>query len=322
VAGFWARDDSYLASMMNNTDPKRLTREEILELLPAFVVGALDPDEMLAVDEYLQTHPEMMARLHELEVTAATLAYAAPPQPLPKPLLSKVMKRAQASLPPKSQPLTAAPARSTAGRVAPAQLAPQQREPAGFGAWWRTRGAFALSLAGTALLALVLAFALAQTVIQVDALRRQVMALNQQIVSIQSENSLLRDQNIRLQEELDANQSQLASLAGATEAIALGGTDAAPQASGMLFVNETQGTLVLHNLSGLEPSQTYQLWLIPPDGAPVPAGLLGQAGGPVETISLQLPSTLDGVAAVGVSVEPPGGSPAPTGPIVLLGETA
>ena len=308
--------------MMNNTDPNRLTQEEILELLPAFVVGALDPDEMLAVDEYLQAHPDMMARLHEVESTIATLAYAAPPQPLPKPLLSKVMRRAQASLPPKSQPLPAARAQSSAGRVGPSQPAPQQGGLADFGAWWRTRGVYALALTGTALFALVLAFAMAQTVEQVDALRRQVMALNQQLASIQSENAQLRDQNIRLQEELESNQSQLAALAGAREAVALGGTDAAPRASGMLFVNENQGTLVLHNLSGLEPSQTYQLWLIPPDGAPVPAGLLGQAGGPVETIPVQLPSTLDGVAAVGVSVEPPEGSPTPTGPIVLLGEIA
>jgi anti-sigma-K factor RskA len=311
---------------MNNTDPNRLTREEILELLPAFVVGALDRDEMLAVDEYLQAHPELMTRLHELEAIVATLAYAAPPQPLPRSMLSKVINRAQASLPPKSQPLPASPTLSSARRVVPAQPASRQARQqgwfAGFGAWWRTRGAFALSLAGTALVALLFAVALTQALVQIDMLRRHITELNQQIATVQSQNGLLRDQNIQLQEELEANQNQLALLSGATEAVALGGTDAAPQASGMLFVNENQGTLVLHNLSGLEPTQTYQLWLIPPDGAPVPAGLLGQAGGPMETISLQLPSTLDGVAAVGVSVEPPSGSPAPTGPIVLLGETA
>src|SRR5687768_7217828 len=142
---------------MNNTDPNRLTREEILELLPAFVVGALDRDEMLAVDEYLQAHPELMTRLHELEATAATLAYATPPQPLPRSMLSKVINRAQASLPPKSQPLPASPTLNSARRVVPAQPASRQGWFADFGAWWRTRGAFALSLAGTALVALLFA---------------------------------------------------------------------------------------------------------------------------------------------------------------------
>jgi anti-sigma-K factor RskA len=82
------------------------------------------------------------------------------------------------------------------------------------------------------------------------------------------------------------------------------------------------GTLVLTNLNELEENQTYQLWLIPPDGAPIPAGLLGQAGEASQTISLDLPTTLDSIAAVGISVEPPEGSAAPTGPIVLLGERA
>jgi anti-sigma-K factor RskA len=102
----------------------------------------------------------------------------------------------------------------------------------------------------------------------------------------------------------------------------LGGTEAAPQASGTLYVRDGQGTLVLSNLEPLSSDQTYQLWLIPPDGAPIPAGLLGQAGEPVETITLDLPATLDDIAAVGISVEPPGGSAAPSGPIVLLGEKA
>jgi anti-sigma-K factor RskA len=80
--------------------------------------------------------------------------------------------------------------------------------------------------------------------------------------------------------------------------------------------------LVLSNLDGLSEDQVYQLWLIPPEGqgAPIPAGLLGQAGAPIETITLPLPTTLDSIAAIGVSVEPPGGSDAPTGPIVLFGE--
>jgi hypothetical protein len=43
---------------MNDQEYHRFTHDDIIERLPAFVVGALDPDEMLAVEEYIHAHPE------------------------------------------------------------------------------------------------------------------------------------------------------------------------------------------------------------------------------------------------------------------------
>lgn len=60
-----------------------LTHEEVLELLPAYVLGTLEPEEMLAVDAYVHTHPDMAARLAEAEAALMQLAYAAPDVPLP-----------------------------------------------------------------------------------------------------------------------------------------------------------------------------------------------------------------------------------------------
>jgi anti-sigma-K factor RskA len=181
---------------------------------------------------------------------------------------------------------------------------------------------FALGLVGTAVAALVLGILLRQASANVDDLRRQVQELEQQVADIQAENNELQVENLQLQSELETRENQLASLAGATQLVALGGTEAAPEASGTLYVRDGEGTLVLSNLEPLSAEQIYQLWLIPADGAPIPAGLLDHAGEPLATITLDLPATLDGIAAVGISIEPPGGSSAPTGPIVLLGEKA
>ncbi|MCC6457822.1 MAG: anti-sigma factor [Caldilineaceae bacterium] len=309
---------------MNDPERSRLTHEEIIERLPAFVVGALDPDEMLAVEAYIQIHPTLMERVHELEAAAARLAYAAPAQPLPDELQAKVIGRARASLQPRRQ-----------SRLQPASAANPQRplqpatQPArrrvllgGLADWWRRRGLSDLSLAGAVAVALILGIVLVQTLNEVGGLRRQVQELGQQITAVQTENSAIRARNVELQIQLQNRLNQLASLAGATQMVALGGTEAAPQASGTLYVRDGQGTLILSNLEPLSSDQTYQLWLIPSDGAPIPAGLLGQAGGPVASITLALPATLDEIAAVGISVEPPGGSAAPSGPIVLLGEKA
>lgn len=307
---------------MNDHNLSRFSYEEILEMLPAFVVGALDPDEMLAVEDALDTYPELMARVQELENAAAKLAYAAPAQPLPKSLQANVINRARASLPPRTQAAPAASPSHPAQPARPPQPEPRQGMWAGLGAWWRRRGLFDIGLTATVAAAILLAILFRQAMIEVDQLRTQMQGLEQQIATLQSENGILEIQNRQLQTELETRQNQLASLADADQMVALGGTEAAPEASGTLYVTDGEATLVLSNLNTLSDDQIYQLWLIPPEGAPIPAGLLGQAGDDVETITLQLPASLDNIAAVGVSVEPPGGSPAPTGPIVLLGETA
>jgi anti-sigma-K factor RskA len=304
--------------MMNDYERDGLTHAEILERLPAFVVGALDPDEMLETEDYLHAHPELMARVHELELAAAKLAYAAPAQPLSKDLHAKVLNRARSSLPPRPQP-AAAP---RAAEHSPARNALQPARANVLSVWWRRRGFWDLGLAAAVAAVLILSILYRGALGDLDDLRRQVEGLEQQVASIQEQNNELQNTNTHLQEQLDTRQNQLAAIGDAQQMVALGGTDAAPSASGRLYVHDNEGTLVLNNLNPLSDEQVYQLWLIPPEGAPIPAGLLGHAGEAVETITLPLPASLDGIAAVGISVEPPGGSDVPTGPIVLLGEKA
>jgi anti-sigma factor RsiW len=76
-------------------DPE-LTREEIIEMLPAYVLGALEPDEMLAVEAYLEQHHDLLPRLHSAEEAAAQLAYLAPATPLPDDARDRLMSRVKA----------------------------------------------------------------------------------------------------------------------------------------------------------------------------------------------------------------------------------
>lgn len=76
------------------------------------------------------------------------------------------------------------------------------------------------------------------------------------------------------------------------------------------------GVFVAHDLAPLAPDSTYELWLFH-DGAPVPAGVFdpddhGQALTVVE-------GSVTGAEFAAVTVEPHGGSPAPTGDTVLQG---
>ena len=78
------------------------------------------------------------------------------------------------------------------------------------------------------------------------------------------------------------------------------------------------GVFVASGLAEVPSSRTYQLWLIG-GGKARSAGLLGAGG--KDTTRL-LPGGLAGAEAVGVTVEPRGGSPQPTSDPVLLVDVA
>lgn len=79
--------------------------------------------------------------------------------------------------------------------------------------------------------------------------------------------------------------------------------------------------LAILSVASLDPApegQTYQLWYIV-DGTPVPSTTFEPtAGGSVVLASIPLPAD-DGVQALAITLEPAGGSQAPTMPILFLG---
>ncbi|HME10005.1 MAG TPA: anti-sigma factor [Bryobacteraceae bacterium] len=102
-----------------------------------------------------------------------------------------------------------------------------------------------------------------------------------------------------------------------TREVVFGGATAQPP-RGRVFVNRQQGVLLLaSNLPPAPSGKTYELWLIPRGGNPVPSGLFqsdiaGNAlfvrSGPVQA----------NTAAVAVSLEPETGSTAPTTTPVIV----
>lgn len=98
------------------------------------------------------------------------------------------------------------------------------------------------------------------------------------------------------------------------------GTRPAPSARAIYLAS--RGSLILQasNLNPLAAGKTYELWIIPTNGAaPIPAGLFhpDSAG----TANVVLPQIPEGVQAkaFGVTIENEGGSATPTLPIVLAG---
>jgi anti-sigma-K factor RskA len=95
-----------------------------------------------------------------------------------------------------------------------------------------------------------------------------------------------------------------------TQVIAFEMTDAAGGATGELAYLEQPGVMVVtvNDLPPLSPDQVYELWLIPHDGAPIPAGVFGDT-----SARHALTGSPEDYQAVAITVESgPLGTTAPT----------
>jgi len=71
-------------------------------------------------------------------------------------------------------------------------------------------------------------------------------------------------------------------------------------------------------LEPLAPGETYQAWLIKPDGERVDGGIFqAEPGSRFVRLLIRSPQDLSAYVGIGVTIEPSGGSRAPTGPRIL-----
>lgn len=131
----------------------------------------------------------------------------------------------------------------------------------------------------------------------------------------------LSAQVARLERVLGEQQRLVRLLATGSEQLTLNGTDAAPQAVAVVRYNpgERWAALEAHRLPPLPESRTYQLWLTNAAGERWSGAMFrpDDAGSAVALV--WCPQPMDEILRFGVSIEPFGGSPAPTGPNVLRG---
>jgi anti-sigma-K factor RskA len=97
-----------------------------------------------------------------------------------------------------------------------------------------------------------------------------------------------------------------------------------PQPQAQTIYQREKGRLVLvaSNLEAIPQNKTYELWILPANGsAPIPAGTFQpDARGNASLVLPQIPTGVD-AKGFAVTIEPQGGSAAPTMPIKMLGTT-
>jgi anti-sigma-K factor RskA len=132
----------------------------------------------------------------------------------------------------------------------------------------------------------------------------------------------LQDQTTQQMAELQRARDVVSTLT-ATDAmrVTLVAAKTPPQPQGKaIYVRDRSSLIFLaSNLQALPPQKAYELWLIPMNGAPIPAGVFKpDAHGSAAVVEPPLPPGVQ-AKAFAITVEPESGSSAPTLPVVMVG---
>ncbi|MEN8183073.1 MAG: anti-sigma factor [Myxococcota bacterium] len=266
---------------------------ELRELAVLHALGVLEgEDETRFLAHVAEGCSECEAAVREARTVGDALAGAVPPVPPSREGRDRLLARVHAD---------------AAGREA-------RREP-GIPRWRPALG-LAAGLALVALGGLSLRLALS-----VGEERERRISLEQTLAGERSARGEAEDARRVAEQELAAARDTLEVLTGAgARTLALAGTGPAGGASARAFVDPERGRLLLYvyDLPPAPPGRTYQVWVLVGD-RPVSAGVFDVSPEGGTSYDAQEVDDLAPGVGVAVTIEPEGGVPAPTGPMVLVG---
>jgi len=143
-------------------------------------------------------------------------------------------------------------------------------------------------------------------------------SLNQELRDESSQIADLTNQSAQAKRVLDVLTSR------AAQRVLLTATRTSAEPTGRVIYLADSGSLVfqVNNLKLLASDKTYELWLIPVSGMPIPAGLFRpDAAGSASVVMPPLPKGVP-AKAFGVTIEKAEGSITPTAPIIISGTTS
>lgn len=230
-----------------------MSSEHVMNLIPAYTVGALDAEEARMVEAHLAGCATCQAELESYQKVSELLPLAGRSFTPPARLRSSILRAVQ---------------------PAPARAGWQER----LRAWLPAQPAWAL--AGLVLIAALIA---------------SNLFLWGQVRTLRGERSEFRT-------------------------VALAGTDEAPKASGLLILSGGGefGALIVDGLPNLPEEKAYQLWLIK-DGKRTSGGVFRVLESGYGVMQVKSPEPLSVYTSFGITIEPAGGSPGPTGKKVMGG---
>jgi anti-sigma-K factor RskA len=255
------------------------TRPEDFDL---YALGVLEGDEKSAIESHVPTCAACASKLAEARGRIALLAFSAP-RVEPSPAVKERLMR-QIHTPPESSS---------------AQITSREpeRDAGFFRRWWA-----AVLVPGGVTLAIATIF-----------LWTENARLHRELVQ-------QRDTMQQQQKQLDEARHVAALMeAKDTVHVSLASQPGMPKGDVRVMYNAKMGMAMCDGWVEPAPAnKTYQLWLVPMEGKPISAGVIASSTGPINPWTVKIPQ---GVAAkaFAVTLEPEGGMPQPTGPMVLVG---
>jgi anti-sigma-K factor RskA len=257
--------------------------EQFADDLALYALDALAGEDRVSLEKHLATCAACRFELEQLRGDGALLALSTlgpkPPQRARKRLLDAVAKEAASS------------------PTANAQNATATGHPRR--SWW--------GVLGWAATAAVIVFA--------ASLWKENAALKQGLASASAQAA----QSTRELEDLRRIAAPI--IEPEAQRITLVAVKTPPQPQGKAFYLRNRSSLlfVANNLPPLPPQKAYELWLIPVQGAPIPAGVFKpDARGSATVVNPPLPARME-AKAFAITVENEAGATTPTMPIVMMG---
>ncbi len=268
------------------TDGRHISQDD----LGLYAMQALPEGECAPIRAHLAECAQCRADLAELNGDLALVAMSVDPQPVPADSRQRFLNRIAADA--ASQP--AAPQLATKTTVVPIDTP-------------RPTGRVAAWIPWAAVAAMILVSA---------SLLWQVRSLNQELNLLNSDVAHQQAANARAREVLE-----LLNAPKAQHVVLTAPMPPKPWPTARAIYMPSRGALMLQasNLAPIPEGKTYELWVIPVSGAPIPAGLFRpDASGSASVVLPELPKGIP-AKAFGVTIENAAGSASPTLPIVMSG---
>jgi anti-sigma-K factor RskA len=270
--------------------PKQTDCETLRDLLPAYSIGATDPEETALVESLLDSCPEVIDELKDYQSLSRALLFTTPDAQPPAALHDRLMAAAQPhSAPPQSastQPMSAQP-----NGIAPDFGTPVKRSRVNH---W-------LAFAAVAAAALLLV----SNVYWISRVNDYQQKQAEIVTLLTQQRDLLA-----------------AAGAGSVNRVELVSTKSDGVEATVLYSPSGElGLLYSDQFPALSPDRTYQLWLIQGE-QPVSAGLFQVDDDGRSVLLFRSSEPIDSYDAIAVSTEPASGSELPTTAPVAVGTLA
>ena len=268
-----------------------MEHQEYQELLASQALDALDASQAGDLTEHLRECAECRAELAESRDAAALLAYAATPTDPGPQVRARILEEIQKH---------------------PRRLADSSSPVIPLNPPTRTIWPIVLRLAaGLAFVALLIGLVVLWR--RDSAARKELVRLSNQVNRQQRELQAERSKLTRQNEALSLLNSQ------DTKKVHLAGTQTAQNARAVFVFDQKsgRGMLIAEGLPTAPPDKAYEVWFIPKGHSPIAGKVFTVDATGSSFVADNIPAEARESAVIAITLEPKGGSAAPTGAIYL-----